>query len=792
MDTFYIRLLVRHSMCAMIACTWIVSPAVAATTVDFNRDVLPLLSDRCFHCHGPDKQENDLRLDRREAAVESGAITPGVPNKSDLIERILTDDADERMPPAKSHKPQLSAKEVAVLKKWIEQGANYEKHWAYVAPQKTPLPIVRQKDWPRNTIDRFVLAQIEAKGLAPSPPATKATLLRRVTFDLTGLPPTPEEMDAFVADTSTDAYEKVVERLLASPQYGENMARVWLDAARYADTNGYLQNAYRVSWPWRDWVVRAFQKNKPYDKFLTEILAGDLVPNANEDTKIATAFLRMNMIICEGGSLDEEFRVEYAADRAETVSTVLMGLTMNCCRCHDHKYDPFSQQEYFQMFAMFADPKDEDPVVDHSRSPALPPLINLRQDRFTSEVERLSLAIKTANASGNPHSQKRLEVQQSMLKKGLPLMIMSENPKPRQNYILDRGSYQSPNKKRPVERGAIETVLAWNGKLPRNRLGLAQWLLAADHPLTARVEVNRLWTLFFARGLVVAPENFGVQGGYPTHPQVLDTLAVEFREGGWDRKALIRKIVTSATYKQSSNIPHTHTKLDPENRLLARKSRRRLSAEAIRDQALSVSGLLVEHVGGHPVLPYQPDGLWIEGANTPGHGRGSMIIASIYEQSSGDELYRRSLYTFWNRNAPPPQMVIFDAPNRSFASVGRSTTNTPLQALLTMNDTQHAEAVRFLAERTLLDATLKNTQARVAMIYRRCTGRRIATDDLADLCGALEVWLGHFRADPDRANVLLAKSGKKPSRGDLAAAEHAAWMLLANTIMNLDATLVVD
>lgn len=787
--------------CAMVMCV----PNVCADKqdrVDFNRDIRPLLSDRCFHCHGPDEQarEAGFRLDQPKSAygeADSGEhpIVPGAPEASEMMARTSAKD-DSLMPPRDSNKPQLTSKELELIRRWILEGAHYERHWGFVPPKSHVPP--KTDEAPVKVVDAFVDQQLVEAGLPPNEPASPATFLRRVTFDLTGLPPSPEELDEFEvglreSESPEKAYEEVVTRLLASPRFGENMARVWLDAARYADSNGYLQNPYRVSWPWRDWVVRAFNENMSYDRFVTEMLAGDLVPDANEQSRLATAFLRMHMITSEGGSLDDEFRIEYAADRAETVGTVFMGITMNCCRCHDHKYDPFGQKDYYQLLAMLADPKGEDPVKDHSHEPAFPPILRLNKSDYSAESERLDRAAKTALAAGNADSAQRLGIQNKMLKEGLPVMVMEENPKLRQFYVLDRGSYASPDEKRPVKRGAVDPLLAWDEtKFPRDRLGLAKWLTDPGHPLTARVEVNRIWTLFFGRGLVGSQEDFGSQSVYPSHPKLLDTLAVRFRESGWDRKALIRTLVTSETYRRSSMVAPRHRQTDPENLLLARMNRRRLPAEAIRDQALFVSGQLVTEMGGHPALPYQPSGLWREGANSPDHQKGKLVMTGSYERSSGDELRRRSLYTFWNRNAPPPQMQIFDAPGRSYSAVSRAQTNTPLQALVTMNDIQFTEAARFLAERTLSDTKLTDDLQRIDSIYLRCTGRRLEPADRTAFGNGLALWRASFTAAPENAKALLASSGEKPRGTDIAAPEHAAWMMLANTVFNLDASLVLD
>ena len=773
--------------------------ATKSPSIDFNRDIRPILSDRCFQCHGPNEasRQGDFRLDLQSSAfgkTSSGAhpITPGKPANSAILKKLLTEDEQERMPPADSGKPPLTATQVELIRNWIAQGAPYQKHWAFVAPQRPAVPKVKRDNWSQGAIDRFLLAKMKPAGLKPSPPASRAALIRRLTFDLTGLPPTPEEIVAFQADQSPEAYQKVVQRLLNSNHFGEQMALAWLDASRYADTNGYLQNGYRVSWPWRDWLVQAWNKNLSYDRFIRELLAGDLAKNPTDETRLATCFLRMHMITSEGGSLDEEFRVEYAADRAETVSTVFMGLTMNCCRCHDHKFDPFSQQEYFQVFSIFADPLGEDPVLDHSRNPAFPPFIQFAKERFSEESTRLDDCKVMAVAAQNKNAEARLALQKQMLESGLQVMVMKENPKPRQNYVLRRGAYNNPDKERPVERGGLDSLFPWKDSFPRNRLGFAQWLTDPAHPLTARVEVNRLWTNFMGHGLVATQEDFGRQGAYPSHPGLLDYLAVEFRENGWDRKALIKQIVLSAAYQQASDVTPLQRELDPTNQWLTRMARRRLSAEAIRDQALFASGLLETRLGGHPLLPYQPDRLWFEGANNPGYGRGKLILTSIYEPSSGSELYRRSIYTFWNRNAPPPQMVIFDAPGRSFSSVSRSVTNTPLQALVTMNDTQFLEAARLLAARVLLDEKLADDRAKLANIIHRCTGRPLTPENEKLLLAGLNAWRQGYADRPDQAKQLLASAGQSPQHPKLKASEQAAWMMIATTVLNLDASLVVD
>lgn len=790
-----------HFVTAGLIVLLVSAPAVdlqADVDVDFNRDIRPLLSDRCFLCHGPDNDEGagGFRLDAHASATavaDSGArpLVPHDAENSEILRRLQADDESQRMPPIDSGKPPLTAQQIDLIRKWIDKGGQYQKHWAFVTPERAPTPQVSQSDWVRDPIDQYLLSKMESASILPNEAADRPTWLRRVTFDLTGLPPTPDEIATFSADQNIHAYETVVSRLLDSDRFGERMATIWLDAARYADTNGYLQNGYRVSWPWRDWLVKSFNDNKLYDRFVSELIAGDLLPDADDQSRLATMFQRLHMITSEGGSLDEEFRVEYAADRVETTSAVFLGLTVNCCRCHDHKFDPLSQREYYQMFAMFVDPEGEDPVKDHSRAPSFPPVLSLASDQFAEESQRLVECVATNKKVGNELAQARLSLQQEMLAKGLPVMVMVENSQPRQNYVLRRGAYDQPDSLRPVQPGAIDSLFPWNEHWPRNRLGLARWLTDPGHPLTARVEVNRIWTSLFGRGLVATQEDFGRQGSYPSHPRLLDYLAVEFRESGWDRKALIRRLVLSAAYRQSSVVHDRHRQIDPQNKLFARMNRRRLSAEAIRDASLFVAGILVEHVGGHPVLPYQPAGLWREGANGPGTGRGELVITGIYEPSSGTELYRRSLYTFWNRNAPPPQMLLFDVPGRSFAAVTRNSTNTPLQALVTMNDPQYLEAARFLAKRTLQDKQLLDDVAKVTMLYLRCTGKRPDAATQTDLIDGLEHWRHRYRVAPDDAETLL-DVGEQARDTSLDLSEHAAWMMLSTTVMNLDNSLVLD
>ena len=729
-----------------------------AGAADFNREVRPILSDKCYACHGPDAKslEGKLRLDLRASATapaESGAtaIVPGRPEKSALIERIESTDKDERMPPPKSHKT-LHAAEKAVLKRWIEAGAPYEKHWAFVPPVRPPVPEIRNSQFVvRNSLDAFIIARLQRADLAPAPEAERERLLRRVTFDLTGLPPTPEELDAFLADQQPGAYERQVDRLLASPRYGERMAVRWLDVARYGDTNGYLHDVKRTGWPWRDWVIKSFNDDLPFDRFVIEQVAGDLLPDATPEQVLATAFCRNHLITAEGGTIAAEYLNEYAADRVQTVGTAFLGLTFNCCRCHDHKFDPLKQEDFYGLQAYFNSITEKH--AENNKVPAYPPLI------------------ETASplAPAGPKAK---------------VMVMQEAATPTPTFVLSRGQYDLPDKKRPVSRRPPEVLGAPLPGAPENRLGLARWLVSPQNPLLARVTVNRLWQQFFGAGLVRSVDDFGMQGDYPTHPELLDWLAVEFRDGPkpWSVRHLVRQIVTSATYRQSSRIVAEVAAKDPENRLLARFPRQRLSAEEIRDQAIFAAGLLSEELGGEPVFPYQPPGFWEERANGSSNTR-------VYKRSDGRALYRRSLYTFWKRTAPPPLMTIFDAPDRTACVVRRTATNTPLQALAALNEEQGLESAKLLAARTLTENA--TTPARLTSMYRRVTGRTPAEADLGTLSRGLDTLLARYRAAPDDAAALL-RQGATPAPADLAAADLAAWMLLANTMLNLDATLVRD
>lgn len=661
-------------------------------------------------------------------------------------------------------------------------------HWAFVAPRAAAAPEVRDAKWPMNPIDRFVLHHLEQENIAPSPPAYPGTLLRRVTLDLTGLPPTPQELEAFLADHSPKAYEKVVDRLLASPRYGEHMALAWLDAARYADTNGYNNDENRTMWPWRDWVIDAFNRNMPYDRFIVEQLAGDLLPGATTSQKLATAFLRNQGHNTEGGIIQEEYRVEYVADRVHTTSTVFLGLSMQCARCHDHKYDPISQKEYYEFYAFFntIDEKQASYVNFVGAEPFMrwpSPQQQAKLDALEWDVQDLQKRIAQCQTNDDPEMELALKSQlpdrvraKEQFESTLPaVMVMREMNKPRETFLLKRGQYDKPDEKVSADVPAFLPPLPQGA--PRNRLALAKWIVDPANPLTARVAVNRWWQQIFGNGLVRTVEDFGTMGDTPNDPQLLDYLATRLIQSGWDVKAMQKLIVMSATYRQSSRIRPDLEQRDPENLLLARGPRYRLPAEVVRDNALAISGLLREHVGGPSVKPYQPAGLWEDVSVN----RGAHYVAD-----TGEGLYRRSLYTFWKRTCPPPALSTFDAPNREVCVARRATTNTPLQALILLNDTTYVEAARKLAERVMKSGS--DPDERLKDLFRLALARCPTSDERQVL---MEMYAGaraRFEREPSSASKLL-EVGSSPRDAALKPDELAAWTVVCSTVLNLDETI---
>ena len=1022
-----------RSLLLLVPVLWICESAPASDRLDFNRDIRPILADHCFSCHGIDESSRKagLRLDLRDEALKpakSGAvpIVPGNLELSELIERVFADEPELVMPPASGGKP-LSDDQKATIKRWVTEGAAYQGHWAFISPVRHQVPGVQETGWVRNPIDAFVLAKLAAEGLQPAPEAGKYTLLRRVSLDLTGLPPTPAEIDAFIADDAPDAYEKVVDRLLASQSYGERMAAGWLDFARYADSNGYQVDSSRDMSAWRDWVINAFNRNLPFDQFTVEQIAGDLLPEPTRDQLVATGFNRNHRLTGEGGSIPEEWRVETVIDRVETTSQTWLGLTMGCARCHDHKYDPISQKEFYQFFAFFNNvpesgmigeeaknteptiptptaaqeaelarletltkaaarqvqdregdrdrllaawepeflkqaedqgapwtqisptavvssggatfarqddgswlaggtnpandvytitapvlagpfsgllleafpdpslpnqslgrypngnyvltgveaeisaPSLETPLLAHFVSAdadysqpgyeakllvdadprngwaisgndldkrlkrqlvlvldaplAVPPdamlTIRLKHDaidrhnvgRFrlsvTSRPRELVKLDSTSGASTilpivklapNQRSQSQRDELAAYFRKEVdsPLrqadqqfqaaqkaeqafrtalpntMVMRELPEPREAFLLIRGQY---DKRGDAVKAALPAALP---PLPTgqamNRLGLARWMVDPSNPLTARVWVNRAWEKFFGTGLSKTTENLGTQAEFPSHPELLDWLATEFVRLGWDMKAIQKQIVMSATYRQSSKVSGALMERDPENRLLARGPRFRLSGEIVRDQALATSGLLVHKLGGPSVRPYMPDGVWDE---TSKYGN-----LRNYQADQGEGLYRRTLYTIWKRTAAPPTLLLFDAPNRETCTIKRSRTNTPLQALALLNEVTYVEAARKLAERMLMEGGA-TPEERIGLGFLIATARPATPLELQVLLDGLQEDLKRFQADPESAQKLVA-SGQSAANPALPVVDLAVYTMVGNILLNLD------
>ena len=837
--------------------------------VDFARDVFPILARHCFDCHGSDVQEGQLRLDARATALAGGvsgrSIHPGHGDRSLLIQRLTTEDEAERMPQGGES---LSPPEIAAIRSWIDGGAEWpdgigaaaaarERHWAYVPPVRPAVPVVQQQTWPRSPVDAFILDRLEAASLSPSAPAARERLLRRVTFDLTGLPPSVEELDDFLADGSPDAWEKAVDRLLASPRYGERWAVPWLDAARYADSNGYQRDGRREAWAWRDWVIHALNADVPFDRFTLEQIAGDLLPGASLEQRIATGFHRNTMANVEAGTDPEEEHVLAVIDRVNTTGTVWLGTTLECAQCHNHKYDPFSQREYYQLYAFFNNTAQEI-ESDGSTREFTGPLIELplapdrRQQRerlaariaeMKGEIEaaaahleagqsewELELAGSSEPPAGVPAnilkivaiaSDERSDKQQRALREfylaqtpemkqlqarlkkleashvGLApdtTLVMQELDEPRTTHMFQRGDFLQPGD--AVEPGTPRMLHPLPpGDARPDRIALARWLVDSRNPLTARVTANRQWAQLFGRGIVETLEDFGTQGERPTHPELLDWLAVEFRgqEPGagddtsrvpasdppasplpWSLKRLHRLLVTSATYRQSAGVTPDLLRRDPYNALYSRGPRNRLPAEFVRDNALAIAGLLSQKLHGPPVFPYQPPGVWNH------TGRAS----NVWPTSTGDDQHRRGLYVYWRRTVPYPSFVNFDAPSREACTVQRSRSNTPLQALTLLNDPAYFEAAVALAERMLAELSPGATPAeRVEWAFRRATSRKPNPAEIEILAERLESEADRYRQDPAAVKRLL---GDQPVPESSTAAELAGCVHVANVLLNLD------
>ena len=856
----------RQHLAVLIAVFLLSTPcAVGADIISFNRDIRPILSDRCYYCHGFDEnhREAGLRLDIREEAEYVWDLDS--PEESEIIYRVTSDDPDIAMPPPTAHKKALSGEEVALIRRWIEQGAVYEPHWAFVKPERPET----QANSTSDAIDDFVARKHKEKGYDFGAPAIPTKWLRRVSLDLTGLPPTPAELDAFdeaVRAEGERAYQEAVDRLLASPAYGERVALDWLDVARYADTNGFQNDAYRMNWPWRDWVIRAFNDNMPYDQFTIEQLAGDLLvgpdgSGPSESQLIATAFNRNHMIQAEGGSIPEENIAKNNFDRVETTGTTWLGMTVGCCQCHDHKFDPLTQEDYYSLMSFFNQISEtgmtskkfsakqagrpfarrywvDKPFIAVgakelkrqlaealSKAAALRTELDARRGEYLETAREwiqemredsslvadrlttyLSSFLTTADLE-NPNDAdfKKLlehylknnapwkayqakigvaEREAALLQEQIPLVMVMRSDKSRDTFVLLRGNYETPGDEvSPGTPNFLPPLPAEDASERPNRLDLARWLVSPNHPLTSRVTVNRYWQLMFGRGLVSTPDDFGLQGALPTHPELLDWLAIEFRESGWDVKALLKGIVLSRTYRQSAVAQAQAHLDDPDNEWLARGPRQRLDSRLLRDQALALSGLLNATIGGPPVAPYQPGGVWEAMSLNKNH----------YMRDDGADLYRRSLYTVWRRVVAPTNF--FDVPSRQQCSVTITRTSTPLHALTTLNDTTYTEAARVWAEAVASDRLDPDSagapiddQARLSELFYSATARQADVEELASLERTLDKARRRFEAHPDEAAQLIAE-GEAPLRGVLKPQEHAAWTTVCLLVLNLDETL---
>lgn len=737
--------------------------------VDYSRQIRPIFANRCFACHGPDasKRQADLRLDITTDAAKA-ILSPGNSAKSELVRRISSKDPDERMPPPDAKKPRLTAEEIELVRRWVDQGGKYENHWAYVRPIRPSLPGAGNREWAINAVDCFIARGHAQNGLKPASEADRRTLLRRLSLDLTGLPPAPAEIAAFLADQSPGAYEMQVDRMLASPHYGERMAVYWLDLVRYGDTCGYHSDNHRDVWLFRDWVIDAFNKNVPFDRFTVEQLAGDLLPGAGREQKIASGYNRLLMTTEEGGAQPKEYEAKFAADRVRNTAAAWLGVTMGCAQCHDHKYDPFTTRDFYSFAALFADVK-ELAVGRQVQTPMPTAEQAARLRQFDEEIAKV------------PKDQKdkleKLKRDREAFEKSIPTTLISEalSPRvvrilPRGNWLDDSGEIVSPAI--PASFGKLTT-----GGRRANRLDLAQWFLSPDNPLVARVFVNRLWKQFFGQGIVKTLDDCGTQGAAPTHPELLDWLAVEFRESGWDVKRLVRLIATSRTYRQSSDGSAEARQRDPANLWLARQGRFRLDAEFVRDNALSISGLLARKIGGPSVKPYQPAGYW-SFLNFP---------TRDYVADSGDDQYRRGLYTYWQRTFVHPSLLAFDASTREECVAERARSNTPLQSLTLLNDPTYVEAARAFAQRIVREGGTSIPE-RLRFAYEAAVGREPQAAETRLLAELYERHRRHYSSNEKTARALIEVGQSKPP-GDIPPAELAACTSVARVILNLHETI---
>lgn len=760
-----------------------VAANAAAPKIDFNRDIRPILSDKCFTCHGPDEAERKggkkgarLRLDTREGAIadigDRFAVVPGNAAKSELIKRVKTTDADELMPPPSTGK-KLTKSDVALLERWVKEGANYSRHWSYEKPVRPEVPKAQGRGWAKNDVDHFIVKRLEAEKLKPSPEADRAALIRRVSLDLIGLPPTPEEVAEFVKDAAPLAYERLVDRLLSREAFGEHWARLWLDQARYADSAGYADDPARTIWAYRDYVIRSFNANKPFDQFTVEQIAGDLLPNATEEQLIATAFHRNTPTNNEGGTSDEEYRNVAVVDRVNTTMAVWMGTTMACAQCHTHKYDPITQEEYFKVYAILNNTEDSDRTDEAPLHEIWTKELLEKRAALEKEIATVAERVKQVPIEEEVVAHLGLSRQLKRVKPMTTVPIYRElaADKRRKTHIQLRGNFM--NLGNEVSPGVPAAFHQLQGEA--DRLSFAKWLVDENNPLTARVMANRFWESIFGNGLVSTSEDFGLQGELPSHPELVDWLATEFVRLRWDMKALLRLMVTSAAYRQSSRVTPELLARDPDNRLLARGPRFRLSAETIRDQAMATSGLLSAKMYGPPVKPPQPK----LGLNA------AFGSATDWDPSKGEDRYRRALYTTWRRSNPYPSMATFDAPNREVCTVKRERSNTPLQALVTLNDPVYVEAAQALARR-LRGAT---TEEKIAHAFQLCVSRTPTAQETAKIKSLFESARARYDKEQEKA-LAMATKPLGPLPDGAGAIDLAAWTVVANVLLNLDETLM--
>jgi Protein of unknown function (DUF1553)/Protein of unknown function (DUF1549)/Planctomycete cytochrome C len=816
------------------------APFKLPETIEFNRDIRPILSDSCFACHGPDKNKRkaDLRLDTREGLLgkdkHTGVVVPGKPDDSELWRRVCATDGDERMPPKQFGK-ELSDTDRQLLRRWIEQGAKWEGHWAFLPITRPQPPAVKAGRLVRNEIDRFILQGLDDHGLEPSPEADRVTLLRRLRFDLTGLPPSTEEIDAFVGDKSDKAYETVVDRLLGSPQYGERMAMWWLDLVRYADSVGYHGDQPVSVFLFRDYVIKSFNENKPFDRFTLEQLAGDLLPGATVQDKIASGYNRLGMMSAEGGVQEKEYLAKYIAERVRNVSGTWLGATFGCCECHNHKFDPFLAKDFYSLEAFFADIQERGLYSGADRDGSWGPTLRFATPAQEAEEHRLvqeiaavkktletptpelaaaqkqwerekhgnlpqSIAIEVALSENlrsdaqrqrlatyyrsiapalQPQREKLAALQRGVLelKMQIPSTLITVAVTPRPLRILRRGNWMDDGGAivSPAFPEALSHLKPHEGRL--TRADLARWLTSPENPLTARTFVNRMWKLAFGAGLSRKLDDLGAQGEWPSHPRLLDWLSGQFIESGWDVKHIVKLIVMSATYRQSSQATPQMREIDPENRWLAHQTRLRLDAEMVRDNALKISGLLVKKIGGPSVKPYQPPGYWSH-LNFP---------PREWQNGSGGELYRRSMYTHWQRQYLHPAMLAFDAPGREECTADRPRSNTPLQSLVLMNDPEFVEAARAFAEQTLEHGG-STTNERLHWAFRRALSRPVRDSEATVLTKLLATSQAEYTQEPHAADALIAV-GAHPAPAQINHIELAAWTGVCRTILNLHETI---